>query len=97
MRRVEEEARSAGYHYLYLWTTDAVAFYRRLGYSPCERVSLHKACFQNLQQGEVGLLEGMLAKRLQAAAPPEAGGDDFSENTASVRLQPDCTPPWPRG
>jgi predicted N-acetyltransferase YhbS len=64
MRRLEEHAVNMGYHYIYLWTTTAVNFYRKMGYTPCERVSLYRACLKGLEMHQVSSLEAMLSKKV---------------------------------
>jgi GNAT superfamily N-acetyltransferase len=83
MTLLEQAAKEMGYHYLYLWTTTAISFYRKLGYSKTERVSLYSACLKTLHSDQVGSLEVMLAKRTTdtAARPP------FNE---TVLLPPDA-------
>jgi GNAT superfamily N-acetyltransferase len=72
MTLLEQEAKKLGYHYLYLWTTTAISFYLKLGYSKTERVSLYSACLKTLRSDQVGSLEAMLVKRtfsVSAARP----------------------------
>jgi predicted N-acetyltransferase YhbS len=84
MRRLEvleEHAVNMGYHYIYLWTTTAVKFYRKMGYTPCERVSLYRECLKKLEIHQVSRLEAMLSKKAGHLAretillPPDEGRD----------------------
>ena len=55
---------------MFLWTHTAVNFYRRLGYMPCEKVSLHRACLQTLERKQLDGLERMLSLRLGSLMRP---------------------------
>jgi GNAT superfamily N-acetyltransferase len=68
MSLLEREAERLGYHYVYLWTQQAVPFYKKLGYAETGRVSLHRACLKSLQVEQVSRLELMLSRQLQARA-----------------------------
>lgn len=69
MHALEQTARSASYHYLYLWTTTRTApFYERLDYHRTTRVSLHSACLKGLGNSQVDKLEAMLAARTNSRA-----------------------------
>jgi GNAT superfamily N-acetyltransferase len=68
MSLLEREAERLGYHYVYLWTQQAVPFYKKLGYAETGRVSLHRACLKSLQVEQVSQLELMLSRQLQNRA-----------------------------
>lgn len=68
MSLLEREAKRLGYHYVYLWTQEAVPFYKKLGYAETGRVSLHRSCLKFLKVEEVCLLEHMLSQQLQDRA-----------------------------
>lgn len=84
MTLLEQEAKKLGYHYLYLWTTTAISFYHKLGYSKTERVSLYSACLKSLQVDQVGSLEAMLARRSAATSTSRPSGRE------TVLLPPDA-------
>jgi GNAT superfamily N-acetyltransferase len=68
MSLLEREAERLGYHYVYLWTHQAVPFYKKLGYALTGRVSLNRACLKPLQVEQVSRLELMLTRQLQNRA-----------------------------
>jgi N-acetylglutamate synthase-like GNAT family acetyltransferase len=83
MTLLEKEAIQLGYHYVYLWTTTAISFYSKLGYSKTDRVSLHSACLKTLHSDQVGVLETMLAKRSFCKSA--------THHNETIMLPPDAT------
>jgi GNAT superfamily N-acetyltransferase len=68
MSLLEREAERLGYHYVYLWTHQAVPFYKKLGYALTGRVSLNRACLKPLQVEQISRLELMLSRQLKNRA-----------------------------
>ncbi|KAL7562304.1 hypothetical protein ACA910_014521 [Epithemia clementina (nom. ined.)] len=68
MSLLEEEARRLGYHYVYLWTTTEIPFYQKIGYVPCQRVSLKRECLKSLKTDQVQSLETMIVRKSQKCA-----------------------------
>lgn len=93
MELLEKEAIDLGYHYIYLWTASAVAFYQKIGYSFCERVSLYSACLKKLECDQVSNLEAMLSKKLGTCSSSKSSSetvmlppdDEASENDVWLR------------
>ena len=76
MSALEDAALSAGYAYIYLWTSTAKGFYLRCGYMLCDRINLDKPVLRGRGQAVLAL-EAMLRGR--AAGPIEDNpqeGDD---------------------
>ena len=72
---------------MFLWTHTAVNFYRRLGYMPCEKVSLHRACLQTLERKQLDGLERMLSLRLGSLMrPPPSAAAAASASAATSAI-----------
>lgn len=92
MNLLEKEAQRLGYHFVYLWTRTAVEFYiKACGYRPCHRVSLKRACLQQLTVGQVQGLEAVLMRRQQqeqAQKPNEYMATAAVKQAETVMLLP---------
>lgn len=64
-------ATQAGYTYMYLWTSDAMPFYARLGYHVTEGASADTAALRKMPTAALSVLEGMLARRTAVPSPLE--------------------------
>lgn len=87
MKLLEDKAVALGYHYMYLWTAAAVPFYKQIGYSPTERVSLFSACLKTLQCDHVMNLEAMLLVKRKTFTSSKSSSSAKTHET--VMLPPD--------
>jgi hypothetical protein len=82
MTLLEKQAVQMGYHYIYLWTQTAIAFYQKLEYKETHRVSLHRPCLKMLKQEQVSQLELLLSKRVL-----QVGGTNNGAGSSQRRIQ----------
>ena len=66
INKVEMIALNLGFSYLYLWTDDAVMFYKKCGYHNCESLSIDAPVFNRKQELNISKFEMLLQKRLQS-------------------------------
>eukprot|EP00038_Savillea_parva_P012579 m.205599 g.205599 ORF g.205599 m.205599 type:complete len:517 (-) comp23016_c0_seq1:82-1632(-) len=95
MRLLEREVTRLGYHYLFLWTSTAVGFYRRLGYMMCERVTLQRPCLGMLGRSQLDGLESMLMARLGRTGGKPPSAPMAPQQGAAVAAVEDAIPAVP--
>ena len=87
MNKVEDLALSLGFSYLYLWTDDAVMFYKKCGYHNCESLSIDAPVFNRKQELNISKFELLLQKRLQSTHI----SNDLPSTTTSSTTAPTST------
>lgn len=68
MQSIEQEAIKLSYYQLYLWTYDAVDFYRKLGYCVSEQrraMSTMSTTLESITPAKMNSLESLLARKLE--------------------------------
>lgn len=85
MKLIEMEAIKLGYCFLYLWTSDAVDFYRKLGFSECPRLTESVSAFRSVGSSSISKLENLMALRFaksndETVLPPHS-------NTSTVYMK----------
>ena len=66
MNLLEAEAVRMGCYFLYLWTSEAVDFYEKLGYRKCPRLADCVSAFRAVDPTAVSMLENMVSSKLSA-------------------------------
>ena len=66
MNRIEQIAITIGYYHIYLWTTDAIDFYRKLHYRVCDNYGLSSnvSVFDYISTKRLNSIESLLLKQL---------------------------------
>lgn len=78
LRLIEKECNRRGYCYLYLWTTEAVNFYRKNGFKDCDPVNSNKAIFNKIDESSLSKLEVMIKSKFNKDV-------STAENTQGVK------------
>eukprot|EP01032_Pedospumella_encystans_P011055 gene11055-12888_t len=90
MRAIEEQALMQGYCTLILWTPDAMNFYSKLGYIPCEprrALTTLVTSIESISAKSISKLEQLFAKRTASTVDStqlddQPGGHDSNTNDA---------------
>lgn len=96
MSLAELEASALGYHYMYLWTKDAVPFYERCGYTICMRVSIYRPVLRSLGERGISALEAMLAHKIRHGSADVSCDNAVVESAAVATSDPASCEVWLR-
>ena len=76
MNKIEEYAANIGCSYMYLWTSDAVNFYKKIDYLESDSTSIDNPALKNVN---IQKFENLLQRRVAS----DSGGNSSSGNTSN--------------